>query len=165
MEFEEYVAARGQTLLRLAHVLTNDVHLAEDLTQSALADAYRHWRRVVRADHPDAYVRRILVNQHLSWRRRRSSTESPRVAVDDGRQAPDPAEAVAERDEGRHLLDGLAPRARTVLVLRYYADLDDRAIAELLGISESGVRATASRALAALRERHPDIAPHVEESR
>jgi RNA polymerase sigma-70 factor (sigma-E family) len=165
VEFEEYVAARGQTLLRLAHVLTGDVHSVEDLTQSALADAYRHWRRVVRADHPDAYVRRILVNQHLSWRRRRSSTESPRSEVDDGRHAPDPAEAVVDRDEGRHLLDGLAPRARTVLALRYYADLDDRGIAELMGVSESAVRSTASRALATLRERHPDLAPHVEESR
>lgn len=165
MEFEEYVAARGQALLRLAHVLTGDLQLAEDLTQSALADAYRHWRRVVRADHPDAYVRRILVNQHLSWRRRRSSTESPRAELDDGRLAPDPAEVVAARDEGHQLLDGLARRARTVLVLRYYADLDDVAIAEAMGISASGVRATASRALATLRAQHPDLAPHVEESR
>lgn len=165
MEFEEYVGARGQALLRLAFVLTDDRHLAEDLTQSALADAYRHWRRVVRADHPDAYVRRILVNRHLSWRRRRSSTEFPREQIEDGRQESDPAEGVADRDAGRYLLDGLPPRARAVLVLRYYADLDDVAIAELMGISASGVRATASRALATLRERHPDLAPHVEESR
>ena len=63
----------------------------------------------------------------------------------------DPADAVVERDATRAVLDGLAPRARAVLVLRYYADLDDRAIADALGISESTVRATASRALATLR--------------
>jgi len=49
------------------------------------------------------------------------------------------------------LLAGLAPRARTVLVLRYYADLDDAAIAQAMGLAESSVRATASRALASLR--------------
>ena len=50
---------------------------------------------------------------------------------------------------------GLAPRARTVLVLRYYADLDDAAIADAMGISQSAVRSTASRALASLRTTAP----------
>ena len=49
------------------------------------------------------------------------------------------------------MLDGLAPRARAVLVLRFYADLDDAAIAAEMGIAASTVRATASRALATLR--------------
>jgi RNA polymerase sigma-70 factor (sigma-E family) len=152
MTFEEYVAERGQSLLRLAYVITGDAHLAEDLTQTALAGAYRHWRKVAAARHPDAYVRRILVNAHLSWWRRRSSTERPSnlsdvvVGV-----TPDPADNVAGRDQMRQLLATLAPRARTVLVLRYYADLDDAAVAEVMGVSESAVRATASRALATLR--------------
>ena len=64
----------------------------------------------------------------------------------------DPADAVVDRDATRAVLDGLAPRARTILVLRYYADLDDHAIAEALGVKESTVRATASRAIATLRE-------------
>jgi RNA polymerase sigma-70 factor (sigma-E family) len=149
--FEEYVAQRGQSLLRFAYVLTGDSHLAEDLTQTALADAYRHWRKVERAGNRDAYVRRILVNAHLSWRRRRSSTERPAEAIAQTAIAADPAFAVTARDQTRWLLNGLAPKARTVLVLRYYADLDDTAIAELMGIRPSTVRATASRALAALR--------------
>ncbi|MFD0743333.1 SigE family RNA polymerase sigma factor [Phytohabitans flavus] len=150
--FDEYVAARGQSLLRFAYVLTTDPHTAEDLVQSALADAYRHWRRVSRADHPDAYVRRMIVNKYLGWRRRRWFGEVPTDRTADA--APvvaDHAEAVAARDESRRALDSLPPRARTVLVLRYYADLDDAAIAELLGIATSSVRATASRALATLR--------------
>jgi RNA polymerase sigma-70 factor (sigma-E family) len=150
--FERYVAERGPSLLRLAYVLTGDAHLAEDLTQIALADAYRHWRRVAAAREPDAYVRRMLINAHLSWRRRRSSTERPaEVAERAAGAAPDPADEVAARDRMRGLLVTLAPRARTVLVLRYYADLDDAGIAVAMGITESAVRATASRALAALR--------------
>ncbi len=151
MQFEDYVAARGQALLRLAYVLTADEHAAQDLAQSALADAFRHWRKVSRADHPDAYVRRILVNTHLGWLRRRSSAERPTGEDLDGLVA-DHAEAIVSRDASRRLLDGLPAQARAVLVLRYYADLDDRDIADLLGVAPSTVRAAASRALATLRQ-------------
>jgi RNA polymerase sigma-70 factor (sigma-E family) len=151
--FEEYVAQHGQALLRLAFVLTGDAELAKDLTQTALIDAYRHWRKVTSARNPDAYVRRILVNAQLDWVRRRSSAEEPHPFDSyDGGLAPDPAVGVSQRDYTRQLLAGLSPRARTVLVLRYYADLDDAAIADLMGISTGGVRAAASRALAKLRE-------------
>lgn len=164
MQFDEYVVARGPALLRFAYVLTADAHAAEDLVQSALADAYRHWRKVQRADQPDAYVRRIVVNRHLSGHRRRWWGERPtdpldvRLTGSVGVEA-DPAETVVDRDETRAALDALAPRARAILVLRYYADLDDRAIAEALGIAESTVRATASRALTALRATYQPTVP------
>ncbi len=152
MTFEEFVSEQGQSLLRLAFVLTGDRHLAEDITQTALADAFRHWRKVSAARSREAYVRRMLVNAHLSWRRRRSSTERPSELTDRAVGfGDDPSEAIAVREEMRALLAGLAPRARTVLVLRYYVDLDDAGIAEVMGVSESSVRATASRALASLR--------------
>lgn len=80
MTFEEFVSEQGQSLLRLAFVLTGDRHLAEDITQTALADAFRHWRKVSAARSREAYVGRMLVNAHLSWRRRRSSTEVPERA-------------------------------------------------------------------------------------
>ena len=76
MEFEEYVAARGAALERYAFVLTSDAQRSQDLVQTALVKAYRRWRRVVRADHPDAYVRRILTTSYLDWRRLRSSDRS-----------------------------------------------------------------------------------------
>jgi RNA polymerase sigma-70 factor (sigma-E family) len=157
VEFEEYVAARGQALLRLAYVLCGDAHAAEDLTQAALYDALRHWRKVSKADHPDAYVRRVLVNRFLSDKRRKASGELLVAEVEPVAHhpvlAPDPSAGVADRDEARRALAGLPPRARAVLVLRYYADLDDAAIAGTLGISPGTVRSTASRALATLRER------------
>ncbi len=152
VRFEDYVAEQGQSLLRLAQVLTGDPHRAEDLTQTVLGDVFRHWRRVAGARNPDAYVRRMLVNAHLDWHRRRSSTERP-TDLTGYQQAveADPAEGVASRDQLRQALSLLAPRARTALVLRYYADLDDTAIAEVMGISASAVRATTSRALTTLR--------------
>jgi len=155
VSFEEYVARQGSALLRLAYVLTSDVHLAEDLTQSALVDAYRHWRRVLKAADIDRYVRRILVNRYLSSRRLKSFGELPSdpAGFDDARVV-DPAETVASTDQLRWLLRGLPPRARAVLVLRYYADLDDASIADAMGTTESTVRATASRALRSLRTEH-----------
>ena len=152
MSFEEYVGRQGAALLRLAFVLTSDPHLAEDLTQSALIDVYRHWRRVAAAANPDGYVRRILVNRYLSSRRVRSAAEFP-VEPDESFHAPvsDPSDAVVSADHVRWLLRDLPPRAKAVLVLRYFADLDDAAIAEAMGTTESTVRATASRALRALR--------------
>lgn len=97
--------------VELAFVLTGDRHLAEDLTQTALADAYRHWRKVTAARHPEAYVGRMLVNTHLSWRRRRRTTERP-AELDEasGGVLADPGEAIAAREHSRALLAGLAPR-------------------------------------------------------
>lgn len=151
MDFEEYVAARGPALVRFAYLLTGDAHAAEDLAQTALADCYRRWRRIT-GDHPDAYVRRVLLHRYLRSRRRRWSGEVPTETLPDRPAGgPDPAEQLGHRDELRTALGSLAPRARAVLVLRYYGDLDDAAIADLLQVTPSTVRATATRALAALR--------------
>jgi len=161
--FEEFVGQHGSALLRLAYVLTNDAHTAEDLTQTALADVYRHWRRVSAARSPEAYARRILVNAHISARRRRWTSERP-VEVQDHHlpSVADPAEAVVAQQTLRARVAALPARARTVLVLRYWSDLDDAAVAEAMGTTESTVRATAARALAALRS---GVATALEETR
>ncbi|MEP7332821.1 MAG: SigE family RNA polymerase sigma factor [Terracoccus sp.] len=154
MQFEAFVNQHGQSLLRLAYVLTGDPHRCQDLTQTALANAYRQWDKVESARAPEAYVRRMLVNAHLDWHRRRSSTEQPtELTPQQLVSVSDHADGVASRDHLRGLLATLAPRARTTLVLRYYLDLTDEAVAEAMGISAGSVRATASRALASLRER------------
>src|SRR3954447_19443978 len=102
MEFEEYVAARGAALERYAFVLTGDAQRSQDLVQIALVKAYRRWRWVVRARHPDAYVRRIVTTSYLDWRRRRSSDEPPVETVRDVAAAgSDPADRIVERDEVR----------------------------------------------------------------
>src|SRR3954469_25116060 len=83
MEFDEYVAARGPALERYAFVLTGDAQRSQNVVQTALVKAYRRWRWVVRAGHPDAYVRRIVTTSYLDWRRRRSSEEQPVESVPD----------------------------------------------------------------------------------
>lgn len=152
MEFEEYVSARGQELVRLGFTVSGDYQRAEDLAQIALMQAYRSWRKVRKADDPHNYVRRILINAYLSMTRRRSFTEAPTADIDPRRTVPDPATDIVNSDDLWRALATLSARERVVLVLRYYQDLDDRTIGEVLGIKPSSVRATASRALASLRQ-------------
>ena len=155
MDFEGYVAARGQSLLQFAYLLTRDHHAAEDVVQSALADAYRHWSKVSRAEHPDAYVHRMILNTFIKSRRRfwRSEVPSENLPEEPSSSTSSATAIVDSRDQLRVALAELAPRARAVLVLRYWLDMDDVTIARQLGISPSSVRASASRALAALREK------------
>ena len=152
MEFEEYASARGQELVRLGFTVSGDYQRAEDLAQIALMQAFRAWRKVQRADDPHNYVRRILINSYLSMTRRRSFTEAPAAEIDTETTVPDPATDIANSDDLWRALATLSARERVVLVLRYYQDMDDRTIADLLGVKPSSVRATASRALAALRK-------------
>jgi RNA polymerase sigma-70 factor (sigma-E family) len=145
VDFSEYVLARGPALERFAYVLTGDAHRAQDLVQTALLKAYRRWRWVARADHPDAYVRRIVTTSYLDWRRLRSNAEEPVDELPDRAGGPDPGDVVADRDELRRSLAALSPRQRAVLVLRHYEGWDDAAIAAALRCGEAAVRTHASR--------------------
>jgi RNA polymerase sigma-70 factor (sigma-E family) len=152
-QFEEFMTSRWPGLVRLAYGLTGDRWLAEDLAQTALASAYAAWWRVRRADDPDAYVRRILINASKSRFRRNRVSEQPKTSaeVPDG-VAADPAVAVGERSALLAALSTLPPRQRAVVVLRYWEDLSDEQAGTLLGCSASTVRSQAARALAKLRE-------------
>jgi len=149
MEFAEYVARQRPALMRFATVLTCRTWLAEDLVSNVLGRAFERWERISVMAEPNAYVRRMVVNEYLSWRRRLTRT-SPRaevepVAISDG------AHERAERDAMVHRLARLPRKQRAAVVLRYYAGLSDREIATQLGCRESTVRSQIHRALNALR--------------
>lgn len=151
--FDAYVSGRGPALLRTAYLLTGDRYLAEDLVQEVLVKAHRHWARVIRLDHPDAYLRKAMLRQYLSWRRLRRAAETAVEAVPDGPAAgADHPERHADRDALWSLLAGLPRQQRAVLVLRYYEDLPDAEIGLLLGCATATVRAHAARGLARLRQ-------------
>jgi RNA polymerase sigma-70 factor (sigma-E family) len=158
------VAARAPALLRLAVMLTGDRFEAEDLLQATLLRSQRHARRIAEMGAPAAYLRRVMVNEHISGVRRlgrRVRTTS--LDRPDGLEtlrgagrlevAAEPSTSVEQRDATWRLLATLPRQQRAVLVLRFYEDLPDREIAEVLGCSEPTVRSNASRALATLRTR------------
>jgi RNA polymerase sigma-70 factor (sigma-E family) len=147
--FSAFAVSRWPGLVRLAFGLTGDRWLAEDIAQTALARAYVAWRRVSRADDPDAYLRRILVNASHRRFRRHQVTEQP----GDPPETPVDglADLVGERAALLAALRQLPPRQRAVVVLRYWEDLTDAQIAAALGCSAGTVRSQLSRALAKLR--------------
>lgn len=150
-QFDEFVTSRWPGLVRLAYGLTGDKWLAEDLAQTALASAYAAWWRVSRADDPDAYVRRILINASNSRFRRRRPAEQSQVMADFPETVPDHATVLGERSALMTALAVLPPRQRAVIVLRFWEDLTDAQTAVILGCSASTVRSQAARALAKLR--------------
>ena len=150
-----YVDAALPRLMGAALSLTGNRHDAEDLVQDTLAKVIVHWRRVESADSVDAYVRRAMVNTFISGKRRRASREvvSHDLVTADGlaRVQPDSGDALADRDQVWTMLSRLTRHQRAVLVLRFYDDLPDAAIAQALDCSAVSVRVTAHRAMAALR--------------
>lgn len=150
MTFDEFTRTQLAPLLRFAKVLCGERGLAEDVVQEVLARAYGRWEQIAPLDKPDAYVRRMIVNEFLSWRRKWSRVV-PLAELPDTLATADFASEHADRAALAAELASLPRRQRAVLVLRFYDGLSDAEIADELGCSAGTVRSHASRALAALR--------------
>jgi RNA polymerase sigma-70 factor (sigma-E family) len=151
MEFGEYVVGRRRALVRFATVLTCQAWLAEDIVSDVLGRAFERWDRISVMAEPHAYVRRMVLNEYLSWHRRLART-SPRADVEpDVARLGDGADERAERDAMIRRLAGLPRKQRAAVVLRYYAGLPDAEIAVELNCRVGTVRSQISRALATLR--------------
>lgn len=131
-----------RSMVRLAYVMTDSNELAEEVVQDAFVKVHRRWRHV---RDPAAYLRQTVVNECRSRHRRRRFEQ--RVE-----EPPDEAVPGVHVDGLGHTIQRLSPRRRAAIVLRYYADLDDREIAEVLGCRPATVRSLVHRGLAQLRE-------------
>jgi RNA polymerase sigma-70 factor (ECF subfamily) len=151
-DFRDFVVARSPALLATAYLLTGDRGIAEDLVQATLLRAYRHWARICAVGDPEAYVRRVLANQRISWWRRHRVTEAVTATPPDLSVA-DATGAIVDRDLLWRLLQQMAPRTRAVLVLRYWEDRSEAETAEILGCSVGTVKSQASRGLQRMRGR------------
>lgn len=149
--FGDYVRMRRGALFGTAMSLTgNNRADAEDLVQATLVKAYLAWDKIAGSTTVDTYVRRIMVNTHISgWRRRRvdeyPTDELPEEAID-GRAADWELRDVVQR-----ALDRLPRRMRAAVMLRYYDDMSEPEVARALGISVGTVKSTVARAVAKLR--------------
>jgi RNA polymerase sigma-70 factor (sigma-E family) len=148
--FREYVTARSRALLRTAYLLTGNAADAEDLLQAALAKTFLAWDRIEDRGALDGYVRRAMVNTHISWWRRRRVEEYPTDEIPDQAVA-DPAVASDLQETLRRAVDRLPDRMRAAVVLRYYEDMTEAEVADVLGVSLGTVKSTVSRAVAKLR--------------
>lgn len=151
-QFHDFVLARRAGLVRTATLLTaGDAHLAEDLVQSTLTKLYVGWPSFLRAENPEGYVRRSLVNaltdeRRRLWRRR----ERPVAELPDQPHFPGTPD-VPGGDQLRQALKQLPPRMRAALVFRYFYDLGIAETADALDCSEGTVKSQTARALDKLR--------------
>jgi RNA polymerase sigma-70 factor (sigma-E family) len=153
-EFDGFMRGRWPAMVRLAYALTGDAGHAEDLAQAAFARAYASWGRVRRAGDPDAYVRRIVINEHRSRFRKHRVAEELRgdlTGAADGQRSGGQHQGPEERQALLDALRALGPRQRAVVVLRYWLDLSEAETAAALSCSVGTVKSQASRALATLR--------------
>jgi RNA polymerase sigma-70 factor (sigma-E family) len=162
-EFAEYAANALPRLRRIAFLLCQDWHRADDLTQSTLTRLYLHWRRAKAAENLDAYVGAILMNVYLSeqrtsWWKRTSVRSEPTEAAPATWAGGDGAAAGGRADRVENLLDlraalqTLAPRRRATVVLRYYCDYSIEQTAQLLDCSPGTVKSQTAKALMQLRD-------------
>jgi RNA polymerase sigma-70 factor (sigma-E family) len=165
--FTAFVRAHSASLFRTAFLLTGDYQRAEDVLQGALVRLYQHWPRVDAMEQPTAYARKVVVNQAMSWWRKRSSHESPLTLRDepswDGR-----VDEVPEHERVWQAVLSLPRRQRAVMVLRYYEDLSEAQIAETLGMAPGTVKshshAAAQRLAVLLGDPAVDAARSAEEA-
>ncbi|MFD8719259.1 SigE family RNA polymerase sigma factor [Streptomyces sp. NPDC059629] len=151
-EYDEFVAARWSGLFHLARLLTGgDRHRAEDLLQESLVKLWFVWPKIA-DEAPEAYVRKVLARAAARSARRRWWGERPVEELPEVATAGDMSAIVAERSRLEAALALLTPRQRAAVVLRYYQDLPDRQVAEVLGCPVGTARSHAARGVARLRE-------------
>ncbi|MDX6230447.1 MAG: hypothetical protein QOI76_3837 [Frankiales bacterium] len=149
-EFRAYVVARRPQLVRTATLLTaGDAHLAEDLVQTTLTRLFLAWPRIRRADGPDAYARRTLVNALIDerrrpfWRRETTHADVPDTGSTD--------HAHTAHDGLELALAGLPPGMRAAVVFRHVYELSVAETAHALNCSEGNVKSQTARGLERLR--------------
>jgi len=150
-EFAEYAEAASAGLLGTAFLLCGNWHAAEDLTQTTLAKVFAAWRRIRHQEAVPAYARKTLLNTYLADRRknRRGEVLTGDVGLFDERAVEPygPELKITLTDA----LATLPPKARAVVVLRYWEDLSVEQVAALLGCSTGNVKSQSARALDKLR--------------
>ena len=160
-EFRAWVTEHRPRLVRTATLLTaGDRHLAEDIVQTTLTRLYLAWPRIRRADGPDAYVRRSLVNALIDerrrpfWRRERAHAQVPDATVPANLSRPDGF------DELEAALAELPPGMRAAVVFRHVHELSVAETAGALNCSEGNVKSQTARGLERLRAAlTPDLPP------
>ena len=141
VDFDEFYRSEYAPMVRLARGLVDTPESAEEIAQDAFARVFERWDRL---EQPGAYLRTAVVNGARSELRKREVRRRIGLAH--------PRQVEAERDYLLDALDRLPVRRRTALVLRFYAGLSEREIAETMGVRPGTVKSLVSRGLAELRE-------------
>ena len=156
---EAVFRAEYRRLVGLARLLVDDVGQAEEVVQDAFVDLHRHWSRLRDRTAAQAWLRAAVVNRSRGTLRRRATARRHLRSVEPP-LATGPDERAVLSDEHRAVaaaLRSLPERQRACIALRYYDDLTEAQIAEVLGISTGSVKTHVHRAMAALATTLEDL--------
>lgn len=149
--FDDFYRSQYPSVVRLAYSLCGSMQIAEELAQEAFVSAHDRWQRIADFDRPDLWVRRVVINRSISFRRRQASE---RRAVERIKAHREPvAETVVDDEEVWAALRSLSPRQAEVLALFYVEDQPLSEVATILGLGEETVKTHLKRGRAALAER------------
>jgi len=145
-------AGHYRSLVRLAVLLVRDEPTAEEIVQECFIVMHDSWHRLREEDKALSYLRQAVVNRSRSALRHRSVVDrnAPKPAPDMP-AAEQGAMSLLERSAVIKALRGLPDRQREALVLRYYADMSEAQIAEMMKISKGAVKSHTARGMASLR--------------
>lgn len=145
-------AERYRSLVRLAALLVDDMATAEEVVQDSFIAIHANWRRLQDIDKAAGYLRQCVVNRsHSVLRHRGVVNRNVQQPLPDMPSAEEEAMRLLSRSAVVTALQGLSPRQRQALVLRYYAGLSEAQIASAMGITRGAVKHYVSRAMSSLR--------------
>jgi RNA polymerase sigma-70 factor (ECF subfamily) len=151
LDFETFYRHQYPSVVRLAYSLCGSMSVAEELAQEGFMTAHRRWQRVEGFDRPDLWVRRVVINRSISYRRREASERKAFQRIRD--RWREHVEQVVADEEVWAALRELSPRQAEVLALFYVEDQPLSAVAEILGLGEETVKTHLKRGRAAMAAR------------
>jgi RNA polymerase sigma-70 factor (sigma-E family) len=156
LEFEAFVTETADPLFRSGYLMTANVAETEDLLQETFLRVARRWNRVRSMEYPLAYARRVLINLALDGAASRDRRGQELRNLDEAAQVVDQRSlhqlsGIDDQAQFKWALSALPPRQRAVLILRYWDDLSEREVAEILHCPIGTVKSTTSRGVAELR--------------
>jgi RNA polymerase sigma-70 factor (ECF subfamily) len=149
--FPSFYQREYRPVVGLAYVLTGDRSEAEDLAQDAFAAASRRWDQIGTYDQPRAWVRRVVVNRSVSWRRRRAAEFRALARLGPRRDSSELAVS-AETSALWSAVRRLPARQAQTIALVYLADLPVAETARVLGCGTETVKTHLKRARKTLAE-------------
>jgi RNA polymerase sigma factor (sigma-70 family) len=146
--FDAFFRANVGAMVRIARLITGSPSVGEEIAQDAFSAMYKRWDSL---EEPVGYLRTSVVNRSRSYLRHEGVVSRNRARVGVATEA---VTDVYPSDDGalETALDRLNDRQRAAVVLKFWADLPEKEIAEILACRPGTVKSMLSRALADLRK-------------
>ncbi|MBP3040189.1 sigma-70 family RNA polymerase sigma factor [Bacillaceae bacterium Marseille-Q3522] len=149
--FAKIIHEEKKRLYRIAYLYVKNENDAVEIVQETTYKAFLSIEKVKSPEQISAWLKRITINSAIDFIRRQKKVTS--IASEYIEEIPDKARGLDEKIDLFQLLDQLDERQKTVIILKYYEDLSNREIADIIGCPEGTVKSSLHRALKCLRSK------------